>query len=367
MHLNKKKFKIGIILGTRPEIIKMSPVIRECVDKKINFFILHTNQHYSENLDRIFFKELKLPHPKYNIGSRSGTHAEELSRMIIGIEKVLFFERPEFILVLGDTNTVLAGTLVASKLGIRIGHIEAGLRSYDRNMPEEINRVLTDHSSDLLFVPTKAAGKNLEKEGVPKNKIFITGSTIVDSVFQNLKISKKRSGIVKDISLESQQFILFTAHRPENVDSKENLKKILSGIELVADNFKLPIIFPMHPRTEKMIKKFELKVPKNIKTIHPVGYLDFLQLESNAKIIFTDSGGVQEEACILKVPCVTLRENTERPETLEIRSNVLAGTDPLNILKKAIKMANIKRNWENPFGEKESSKRIIDLLLKQSA
>lgn len=354
--------ELCIILGTRPEIIKMSPIIRGYQGKQIDFFILHTNQHYSENLDKVFFDELELPRPKYNLKIGSGTHAEETGKMLIGIEKVLAKEKPRIILVEGDTNTVLAGVLAASKLHIRIGHVEAGLRSYFREMPEEINRVLADHCSDYLFAPTKKAKKILIGEGISKEKIFVTGNTIVDAVYENLKLAKKKSTILQKLNLEKERYFLVTAHRQENVDKEEKLRDILEGLDLVYSKFNLPIIYPIHPRAKKMAKKFRLKIPKWLKLIEPIGFFDFLQLEANAKLVLTDSGGVQEETCILKVPCVTLRDNTERPETLEIGSNILAGTDSQRIFESVCKMSNKERDWGNPFGHGKSGKKIIEIL-----
>ena len=356
--------KICIILGTRPEIIKMSPIIKECLKKKLDFFILHTNQHYSENLDKIFFKELELPKPKYNLKIGSGTHAEETGKMLIGIEKVLTEERPNIVLVEGDTNSVLAGALAAAKLQISVGHVEAGLRSYFREMPEEINRILTDHCSDFLFAPTKKAKETLIREGIPKKKVFVTGNTIVDAVFQNLKLAEKKSKILEKLNLGKEKYFLVTAHRQENVDNKERLKGILGGLKLIYNKFNLPIIYPIHPRAQNMINRFKLMVPKGVKLIEPVGFLDFLQLEANTKLVLTDSGGIQEETCILKIPCVALRDNTERPETLEVGSNILAGANPQKILNCVFKMLERKRNWKNPFGNGKSAKIIINELLK---
>lgn len=360
-----KIIKIAIILGTRPEIIKMSSIIRECQKRNLEFFILHTNQHYSENLDKVFFKELEIPQPKYNLKVGSGTHAEETGKMLIGIEKVLIKEKPDIVLVEGDTNTVLAGALAAVKLYIKVGHIEAGLRSYFREMPEEINRILADHCSDFLFAPTKKAKDILLSEGIPKKKIFVTGNTIVDAVYQNLKLAKKRSKILDKLKLKKENYFLVTAHRQENIDKKERLKGILEGIGVIYNKFNLPIIYPIHPRSKKMIKKFNLKIPQGVKLIEPIGYLDFLQLEANARLVLTDSGGVQEESCILKVPCVTLRDNTERPETLEVGSNILAGIDSKKILRCVSKMLNRKRNWKNPFGKGKAGEKIIKIITER--
>jgi len=359
------KIKIGIILGTRPEIIKMGPIIHLCQKRQLNFFILHTNQHYSRNLDKIFFEELELPQPKYNLNIGSGTHAEETGKMLIGIEKVLIKEKPDIVLVEGDTNTVLAGALVATKLHIKIGHIEAGLRSYFREMPEEINRIFTNLISDILFAPTKKAKDILLSEGIPKKKIFVTGNTIVDAVYQNLKLAKKKSKILDKLKLKKENYFLVTVHRQENVDKKERLKEILEGLGLIYEKFNLPVIYPIHPRTRKMIARFNLSIPKGVRLIEPIGFLDFLQLEANAKLVLTDSGGVQEETCILKVPCVSLRDNTERPETLEVGSNILAGVTPKKILRCVSKMLNRKRNWKNPFGNGKAGEKIIKIITER--
>ncbi|HJH26813.1 MAG TPA: UDP-N-acetylglucosamine 2-epimerase (non-hydrolyzing) [Methanophagales archaeon] len=355
--------KISIILGTRPEIIKMSPVIRELENQTLDYFILHTGQHYSYNLDKIFFEDLELPAAKYNLDVGSGSHAEETGKMLIGIEKVLKEEKPDVVLVEGDTNTVLAGALAATKLHIKVGHVEAGLRSYDRTMPEEINRVLADHVSDYLFAPTEKAKGNLLKEGIEEDKIFATGNTIVDAVYQNLEIAKRKVDILKKLNLNPEEYFLVTAHRQENVDVKERLKGILDGLKLVYNDFNLPIIYPIHPRTKKRIKKFGLEVPEGIRLIEPLGFLEFLQLEANAKLVLTDSGGVQEETCILKVPCATLRDSTERPETLEVGSNVLAGINQNKILEGVKIMLDRKRNWINPFGDGKAGNIIIKILV----
>ena len=361
---------IAIILGTRPEIIKMSPIIRECEKEGRDYFILHAGQHYSYNMDRVFFEQLELPEAKYNLDVGSGTHGEETAKTLIGVEKILNKEKPDVVLVEGDTNTVLAGALAACKLGIKVGHVEAGLRSYDRNMPEEINRVLTDHCSDYLFAPTEKSRDILLGEGIAKEKIFVTGNTIVDAVYQNLKIANDRVNALNGLHLEPKEYFLVTAHRQENVDVKNRFEGIIKGLELVANEFGLPVIYPIHPRARKMMNHFGFKA-NDREFIEPLDYLSFLQLESKAKLVLTDSGGVQEETCILKVPCVTLRDNTERPETLEVGSNILAGANPEKILectklmlqtfKKSL-TKNALLNWENPFGDGKAGKRIIEIL-----
>jgi len=358
--------KIAIILGTRPEVIKMSPIIRECKKKELTYFIIHTNQHYSTNMDKIFFNDLNLSQPEYNLNVGSGTHSEETGKMLIRIEKVLIKEKPDVVLVEGDTNTVIAGALSAAKLYIKVGHIESGLRSYDRKMPEELNRIITDHISDYLFAPTRKAEKNLLFEGIEKDKIFVTGNTIVDAVIKNLEIAKKKSKIFNKLQLSKKNYFLMTLHRQENVDTKDRLKSILDGLNWISKLFDYKIIYPIHPRTKKRIKEFglEKKVDniKNLSIIDPVGYLEFLQLEANAKLILTDSGGIQEESCILNVPCITFRDNTERPETLEIGSNILVGANPEDTLNGVKKMLENKHKWKNPFGDGKSGERIVEII-----
>ena len=355
--------KLAIILGTRPEIIKMSPVIRECEQKNLDYFILHTGQHYSYEMDRVFFEQLELPKARYNLDVGSGNHGEQTGKIMSGIEKVLMEERPDAVLVQGDTNTVLAGALAASKLHIKVGHVEAGLRSYDRRMPEETNRVLADHCSDYLFSPTKKAKDILLGEGIPEDMIYVTGNTIVDAVRQNVKIAAERASILNELDIEPGNYLLTTAHRQENVDDRVRLTGILQGLESLAEEFDMPVIFPIHPRSRKRIQEFGISTNGSITLIDPVDFLSFLQLEKNAGLILTDSGGVQEESCILGVPCVTLRDNTERPETVEVGANMLAGTKPERIVECARKMSERERNWENPFGDGMAGERIRRIMV----
>lgn len=354
--------KTSVILGTRPEIIKMAPVIRELEHQGLDFFILHTGQHYSYNLDRIFFEELELLAPKYNLEAGSGTHGEETGKMLIGIERMLFQEKPDTVLAEGDTNSVLAGALAAAKLHIKVGHVEAGLRSYDRNMPEELNRVLTDHLSDYLFAPTEEAKHNLLSEGIPEERIFVTGNTIVDAVYQNLELARSKSRILNVLGLKQDGYFLVTAHRQENVDVRSRLQGIFEGFRLLYKKFHLPIIYPIHPRAKRKLEEFRLEIPPGLRLIEPIGFLDFLLLEANAASVLTDSGGVQEETCILKVPCVTLRDNTERPETLQVGSNILTGTSPQRILDSVELMLSRERNWGNPFGDGKAGNRIVEAI-----
>lgn len=353
--------KIAIILGTRPEIIKFAPIIRECARMRQDFFILHTGQHYSYRMDRIFFQQLELPEPKHELHAGSGTHAEQTARMLSGIEKILQNEKPDVVLIEGDTNTVLAGVLAAVKLGITTGHVEAGLRSYDRKMPEEINRIVADHCSDLLFAPTQESRNILLGEGIPKKRIFLTGNTIVDAVFQNSIMVKGKEITRYGLGIKPHNYFLVTIHRQENVDNKERFQSILKGLEKIHEEFNSPVVYPIHPRAKKRVEEFHLRT-KGIKMVHPFDYLSFLNIESNANLVLTDSGGVQEETCILGVPCVTLRYNTERPETIEVGSNVLAGTNPKTIVEKVRLMLKKRRSWKNPFGDGKAGARIVQIL-----
>ena len=287
--------KISIVLGTRPEIIKMSPVIRECERHGLDYFILHTGQHYSYNMDRVFFEQLGLPEAKYNLDVGSESHSEQTGSMLMGIEKVLLNEEPDVVLVEGDTNTVLAGALSACKVGVKVGHIEAGLRSYYRRMPEKINRVLTDHCSDYLFAPTENSRKILLGEGLPEERVFVTGNTIVDAVYQNLEIFEERKGdILDDYGLDRGSYFLCTVHRQENIDDRGVFSSILRGLELVGEEFEVSVVYPVHPRARKMMEEFGLG--SKLRLVDAVDFLTFLQLEKGAGLILTDSGGVQERA-----------------------------------------------------------------------
>lgn len=351
---------ISILLGTRPEIIKMAPVIRECEKGGADYFVVHTGQHYSYELDRVFFEELELPGPRYHLDAGSGSHAEQTARIMTGVERVLSREKPDHVLVQGDTNTVLAGALAAAKLNVPVGHVEAGLRSHDRTMPEEVNRVVADHLSDLLFAPTETARANLVREGIDPRRIFVTGNTIVDAVLQNLAISAK-TDVLRQQSLDRRRYFLVTAHRQENVDNKGRLREILKSLRLLHEAYELPVIFPVHPRTAKRIGEFGLSTD-GVVVRPPYSFLEFLQMEANARLVLTDSGGVQEETCILGVPCVTLRDNTERPETVEAGSNVLAGAASGTILSSAGKMLDRGHGWKNPFGSGDSAGQIVRIL-----
>jgi UDP-N-acetylglucosamine 2-epimerase (non-hydrolysing) len=312
-------------------------------------------------MDKGFFEQLELPNAKFNLAVGSGMHGKQTGKMLWGIEEILLQESPDVVLVEGDTNTVLAGALAAVKLGIKVGHIEAGLRSYDRRMPEETNRVLADHCADYLFAPTQKSKENLLLEGISEKQIFVVGNTIVDAVHQNLEIAKSKTQILKNLHLDEGKFVLATLHRQENVDNESRFTDLIKCLKIVQKEFGIPLVYPIHPRSKKQIELFEIDA-SDLTLIEPLDYLAFLQLESKAKLVLTDSGGVQEETCILNVPCITLRDNTERPETLEVGSNVLAGIDSKKILKAAKVSCAQKKVWINPFGDGKTSSRIINLL-----
>jgi len=360
---------ISVVVGTRPGIIKFSPVIRALTEEKMDFFVIHTGQHYSYNMDKQFFEDLELPEPKYKneVVQRAILHGEQTAEMIKEMEKAFIQEKPKIVIVGGDANTNLAGALAARKLRIKVAHMEAGLRSNDWRMPEEHNRVMIDHISEYLFTPTEETKRNLIGDNV-KGEIVVVGNTIVDAVHQNLGLAKNKSCILENLNIKQNEYFLATAHREENVDNQEILKEILESFTLISREYNIPIIFPIHPRTKKRLKEFNLKEETDkismLKITDPVGYLDFLKLMAKAKLVLTDSGGIQEETCILKVPCVTLRESTERPETVEVGGNIIAGTQPNKVFECVNLMLKKKKDWENPFGEGNTGKKIAKYLLK---
>ena len=317
------------IVGARPQFIKCAPLSREL--RKVHQEILvHTGQHYDHDMSDVFFEELNIPKPDYNFGIGSGNHGEQTGKMLAEIEKVLIKEEPDIVLVYGDTNSTLAGALAAVKLHIRVAHVEAGLRSFDRSMPEEINRVLTDHISDILFCPSQTAVYNLSKEGITKG-VHLVGDVMLDALEYNKKVAEKKSKIIEELGLEKKKYLVTTVHRPGNTDSIDNMKSIIEALGEIG----MPVVFPVHPRTKKCLQEYGLLkgMPGNVRLIKPLGYLDMLMLIANAKKILTDSGGIQKEAYMLKVPCVTLRENTEWVETLERGWNVLVGGNKSNIIR----------------------------------
>ncbi len=364
--------KIAIIAGTRPELIKLSPLLKIISkDRDFSLLFIHAGQHYDFNMSKIFLDNLNLPLPDINIECGSGTHGYQTGTLLIEIEKILIENEPDIVLAEGDTNTVLASALAARKINICFMHLEAGIRSFDKNMPEEINRLVTAPCSIFHLVPTERAAINLVFEGITRNSIFNVGNTIVDAVFQIIKIAEKKSTILEDLKLSKNlPLILITLHRPSNVEKRENLNKFFESISEINE---FQFIFPLHPRTKKNLEKFELldniRKLSHVLIIEPIGYLDFLNLLSNSFCVLTDSGGIQEEASILRIPCITLRNTTERPETIEYESNVLIGSNYEKMKKEIYKIKSnpsyLKgKSTENPFGDGKTARRIIDIIKK---
>jgi len=323
--------KIVSIIGARPNFIKSIAVSRE-IRKEFEEILIHTGQHYDYEMSDLFFEELRIPEPDYHLGIGSGMQGEQVGKMLIAIEAVLLKEEPDLALVYGDTNSTLGGALAAAKHNIPVAHVEAGLRSFDRNMPEEINRVLTDHISNLLFCPTQVTVDNLAKEGITEG-VCLVGDVMADTLEYNKEIAEKRSKILEELGLQDKGYLVATVHRQSNTDNRENLKNIIGAF----CELDCPIVFAAHPRTVKYMKQYGFckKLSKNIRLIKPPGYMDMLKLMSHARKILTDSGGIQKEAYMLKVPCITLRENTEWVETVRDGWNVLVGPDRARIIKMA--------------------------------
>lgn len=359
--------KIISLVGARPNFIKIAPIHKAfaAYSNQFKHYICHTGQHYSDNMSKVFFDDLKLPKPHFNLGIEKGTHAQQTARIMIEVEKVINQIKPDLLIVPGDVNSTLAGSLVASKMQIPIAHIEAGLRSFDMTMPEEINRILTDSISDLLFVTEQSGLDNLRNEGVNRNKIFFTGNVMIDSLVGFLD-NIKRSGILDEMKLSPGNYILTTFHRPKNVDSAESLKEIILFLNKISKARK--VVFPIHPRTVKNIKRFNLSdlIGEGVILTDPLGYIDFLALLKNAELIITDSGGIQEESTFLNIPCVTVRDNTERPVTCDIGTNHLAGTDlnkvyniSMKILGGDKKSGRIPELWDG-----NAASRIVEIITR---
>ncbi len=354
------------IIGARPQFIKAATVSRvfrntPCVRE----ILLHTGQHYDENMSGVFFEELEIPKPNYNLNIGSGNHGAQTGRMLEAIEKVLLSENPDWVLVYGDTNSTLAGALAAVKLKIPVAHIEAGLRSFNRKMPEEINRVLTDHSSDLVFAPTEVAVKHLNQEGIAKEKIHLVGDVMYDAALFYSQKAESKSKIINRFRLQPNNYILATVHRAENTDNHEKLQAIFEALILISQEIK--VILPLHPRTKNALSRQGMleKISKDIQVIDPVGYLDMVMLEKNARLIVTDSGGVQKEAFFYSITCVTLRTETEWVELVETGWNHLV-TPNLDTKKIYLVMQSCliqdKRKIPNLYGNGDSAEKIIKVL-----
>ena len=374
--------KIFIVTGARPNFMKAAPLVKE-FEKNSNFnhVLVHTGQHYDSQMSRCFFDDLGLPEPDIYLGVGSGTHGVQTGNIMIEFEKVCFSEKPNLILVVGDVNSTVACAIVAAKLVIPVGHVEAGLRSFDKTMPEEINRILTDQISDYLFTTCRDADQNLIEEGICADKIHFVGNVMIDSLLSNIEKSNK-SNILEKLKLKEKnriiKYALLTLHRPSNVDNASVLRDILKALKRISKE--LPVIFPAHPRTLKQIRKFKLEEMisycedlsncelnfsgQDILTVPPLGYHDFQCLMSHAKIVLTDSGGIQEETTILQVPCLTIRNNTERSVTITEGTNIMVGNDPNRIINTAIRVLKdgVKRKKMPEYWDGKAAVRIVEIL-----
>jgi UDP-N-acetylglucosamine 2-epimerase len=365
-----EKVNVALILGARPQIIKSMPFIRlSNEDKQVKLSIIHTGQHYNYEMTKVFFEEFSLPEPTVNLEVGSGSHAQQTAKMMTRLEPFLQKQKPDLVVVPGDTNSTLAGALTAAKLNIPVAHIEAGARSYDNRMPEEINRRLTDHCSTLLFTATENCSRNLLKEGISKDSVNLVGDTMYDVLLKQLP-KTERTAILDQLNVKTKSYALLTLHRQENVDNLENLKRILDAIVKLK---KLVVIFSLHPRTRKQLRNFnlytKLKEQKHVKLIEPVSYLENISLIKNANLVMTDSGGVQKESFWLKTPCITLRENTEWVETVQLGANYLVGSNTEKIVKTAKEIIENEEELgkklgelPNPFGDGRASQKILKII-----
>lgn len=350
--------KVANVVGVRPEFVQASVVSRG-LRTKHEEILIHTGQHYDYQMNKIFFEQLNIPEPGYRLDIGSGSHGYQTGEMIKKVEEVLIKEKPDFVLIYGDTNSTLSGALAASKLHIKTAHVESGLRSFDRAMPEEINRIVTDHCSDILFCSTVNAVKNLKNEGIIEN-VYLTGDVMVDSILYNREIAEKKSNILSELGLKNKEYLVATIHRASNTDSENNLKNIVDAFSELNET----IVFPLHPRTEKFLKIYGLyyKLKSSVILTKPMGFFEFIKLVNHAKMVLTDSGGIQKEAYVLQVPCITLRENTEWVESVEDRWSVLVGTDKHKIIEKVSSFSPSLNTHSNRFGNGNAGTKIVSIL-----
>lgn len=358
--------KIINVVGARPNFMKIAPIQREMAKyNNITPVLVHTGQHYDEKMSKLFFEDLELPQPDVYLNVGSASHAIQTAKIMMEFEEVIKTHKPNMVLVVGDVNSTAACSLVSSKLGVKIAHVEAGLRSFDREMPEEINRLVTDVLSDLLFVTEKSGIENLKNEGISDSKVHFTGNVMIDSLVYFLE-KAKQSPILEQMNLSKQDYVLVTLHRPSNVDVKENLVKLINAFSTIEK--KLKIVFPMHPRTRKMLSQFgldnQIKALKNLIITDPIGYLDFMNLMQYSRLVLTDSGGIQEETTFLGIPCITMRENTERPVTIDVGTNILVGSDTDLIVKETEKIlaGNEKKGTIPDLWDGHAAERIVKIL-----
>nr|WP_319377183.1 UDP-N-acetylglucosamine 2-epimerase (non-hydrolyzing) [uncultured Methanoregula sp.] len=350
--------KFALAAGTRPEFIQVEPVIRELKSRGLDYIFIHSGQHYDYEMDKIFFDEMHMPSPSHYLGVGSKLPGEQIGEMLVKSEAILREEKPDMLLVTGDTNTALAVALAANKSKIKVGHFEAGMRSFDRSLPEEVNRVIIDNFSDILFSPTLRGMNNLRSNGISEN-IHLVGDVMLDSISFYQKLIRTNPRIAEELSLQDGQYHLLTLHREANTDDRKRLANILSAIS----EMPLPVIFPIHPRTRQRIKDFNLSLPENIVTIPPQGYFEFLRLMSHSGKFLTDSGGAQKQAYFLSKPCITLRPNTEWMETVETGWNILVDDDKEKIIDAASNFSPSGAPDLSLFGNGESSRKMIDLAV----
>jgi UDP-N-acetylglucosamine 2-epimerase (non-hydrolysing) len=369
--------KVLNVVGARPNFMKVAPIV-EAMKRRAGEFaprVVHTGQHYDVQMSDAFFRDLGLPEPDVYLGVGSGSHAQQTAAVMQSFEPVVTKEKPDWVVVVGDVNSTLACALVCAKLNMKVAHVEAGLRSRDRTMPEEINRLLTDQIADLLLTPSRDADENLKAEGIPEERIRFVGNVMIDSLFLQLKRAK-RSRVREDLGVAGKDYAALTLHRPSNVDDKETLARILDALEQISR--RLPIIFPVHPRTRKALLEFgfaeRVERARNLRLIEPLGYLDFLRLYSGARLVLTDSGGIQEETTVLSIPCLTLRENTERPITVEMGTNIIVGTSTERITEAAFRALDASRSDEQrpparvpPLWDGKTADRILGALLEKAS
>ena len=362
------KSVIHLVAGARPNFIKSAPLLRQLQlhPERFETLLVHTGQHYNYELSQLFFEQLKMRKPDIYLDVGSGSHAFQTAQIMIKVEELLIEQKPDLVIVFGDVNSTMAAAIVAAKLCIDIAHVEAGLRSFDNTMPEEINRIITDRLSQYLFVTEESGIRNLQNEGTADSRIFFAGNIMIDSLIDNFKLAGK-STILNELSLKPREYAALTLHRPANVDDEATLKKIFAILAKIGKS--ISIVFPCHPRTHKRLKEFGLlnNINKDsLKIIEPIGYLDFLKLQSESKFVLTDSGGIQEETTYMRIPCITLRENTERPVTVEAGSNTLTGIDKAKILDAVnqIISGNYKAGSVPELWDGQAAKRIVDVLLE---
>ncbi|MEC4749591.1 UDP-N-acetylglucosamine 2-epimerase (non-hydrolyzing) [Methylomicrobium sp. Wu6] len=369
-----KKLKFFIIAGARPNFMKVAPIIQQIRSyssdaanhgTELEYRLIHTGQHYDEKMSDIFFADLGIPEPDINLAVGSGSHAVQTANIMTKFEPICEQEKPDWVVVVGDVNSTMACTLVCSKLGIKVAHVEAGLRSFDRSMPEEVNRLVTDALADLLLTPSADANDNLKREGIPETKIKLVGNVMIDSLVANLE-KARASSILSRLELEKKKFIFVTLHRPSNVDNQTGLFSVIKVLGLIAKD--MPVVFPMHPRTRKMCEQFNILLDgvKGLRIVEPLSYHDSLCLTESARFILTDSGGLQEESTYFKTPCLTLRPNTERPVTIEVGTNKLTTLDQLlpdieEILQERRPAGQIPKYWDG-----RAAQRVLNALLENS-